>query len=98
MAGRHRFRILRSPDRVPVARMPHDLVKWWVAYRWFRTLSKDGTWQRIHDGLHVPVRNLEGRDPGPTACALDSRSAQSAEGGEKISFDKFKHCRGRKST
>jgi transposase len=38
----------------------------------------------------------EGRDPEPSACALDSRSVQSAEGGEAISFDKFKHCRGRK--
>jgi transposase len=76
--------------------VPHDLVKWWVAYRWFRTLAKDGTWQRIHDGLHARVRNAEGRAAEPTACALDSQSAQSAEGGEAISFDKFKHCRGRK--
>ncbi|MGH3281687.1 MAG: IS5 family transposase [Trebonia sp.] len=76
--------------------MPHDLVKWWVAYRWFRTLAKDGTWRRIHDGLHARVRTGEGRAPEPTACALDSQSAQSSEGGEAISFDKFKHCRGRK--
>jgi transposase len=76
--------------------MPHDLVKWWVAYRWFRTLAKDGTWQRIHDGLHARVRNEEGRAAGPTACALDSQSAQSAEGGEPVSSGKFKHCRGRK--
>jgi transposase len=76
--------------------MPHDLVKWWAAYRWFRTLAGDGTWRRIHDGLHARVRNQEGRAPEPTACALDSQSAQSSEGGEEISFDKFKHCRGRK--
>lgn len=36
------------------------------------------------------------RGPVPTACSLDSQSAQSAEGGEEIGFDKFKHCRGRK--
>jgi len=76
--------------------MPHDLVKWWAAYRWFRTLSQDGTWRRVHDGLHARVRNEEGRAAGPTACALDSQSVQSSEGGEEISFDKFKHCRGRK--
>ncbi len=76
--------------------MPHDLVKWWVAYRWFRTLARDGTWRRVHDGLHAVVRNEEGRAAEPTACALDSQSVQSAEGGEEISFDKFKHCRGRK--
>jgi transposase len=76
--------------------VPHDLVKWRVAYRWFRTLARDGTWQRIHDGLHARVRTGEGRAAGPAACALDSRSAQSAEGGESISFDKFRHCRGRR--
>jgi transposase len=55
--------------------MPHDLVKWWAAYRWFRTLSSDGTWRRIHDGLHAQVHAREGRAPEPTACALDSQSA-----------------------
>ncbi len=76
--------------------MPHDLVKWHAAYRWFRTLARDGTWQRVHDGLHARIRIGEGRDPEPSACALDSRSVQSSEGGEAISFDRFKHCRGRK--
>jgi transposase len=76
--------------------IPHDLVKWWVAYRWFRTLSKDGTWRAIHDELHRAVRAAEGRAGEPTACSMDAQSVQSAEGGEKVGFDKFKHCRGRK--
>lgn len=76
--------------------IPHDLVKWWVAYRWFRTLGRDSTWQRIHDELHLQVRRAEGRQDEPTACAMDAQSVQSAEGGEQIGFDKFKHCRGRK--
>jgi transposase len=76
--------------------IPHDLVKWWVAYRWFRTLAKDGTWRIIHDELHRAVRVAEGRAEEPTACSLDAQSVQSAEGGEQIGFDKFKHCRGRK--
>ena len=75
--------------------IPHDLVKWRVAYRWFRTLARDGTWQRVHGGLHARVRSDEGRAAEPAACALDSRSAQSPEGGEAISFGKFRHCRGR---
>lgn len=76
--------------------LPHDLVKWWVAYRWFRTLSKDGTWRDIHDELHRAVRAADGRADEPTACSMDAQSVHSAEGGEQIGFDKFKHCRGRK--
>ena len=76
--------------------LPHDLVTWWVAYRWFRALSKDGTWRRVHDALYAQVRQAQGRAPEPTACSLDAQSVQSAEGGEAIGFDKFKHCRGRK--
>ena len=76
--------------------LPHDLVRWWVAYRWFRDLSKDGTWRRVHDALYAQVREAEHRAAEPSACSLDSQSVQSAEGGEAIGFDKFKHCRGRK--
>jgi transposase len=76
--------------------LPHDLVKWQVAYRWFRTLGRDGTWRRIHHELRVRARRAEGRQDEPTACAMDSQCAESAEGGEQIGFDKFKHCRGRK--
>ncbi|MGH3197344.1 MAG: transposase [Streptosporangiaceae bacterium] len=71
-------------------------MKWWAAYRWFRTLNKDGTWRLIHDELHRKVREADGRGPGPTACSLDSQSAQSAGGGEEIGSGKFRHCRGRK--
>ncbi|MFZ1984168.1 MAG: hypothetical protein WAU91_07125 [Desulfatitalea sp.] len=47
----------------------------WVAYRWFRTLSKDGTWRAVHDELHRVVRTTEGRSAEPTACSMDSPSA-----------------------
>jgi transposase len=67
--------------------IPHDLVKWWVAYRWFRTLSKDGTWRAIHDELHRAVRAAEGRAGEPTACSMDAQSVQSAEGGFRVGAD-----------
>jgi transposase len=74
--------------------LPHDLVTWWVAYRWFRVLTRDGTWQMVHEALRIAAREAEGRDPEPAACSLDAQSVASAEGGEAIGFDKFKHCRG----
>jgi transposase len=76
--------------------MPRDLVRWDVAYRWFRAWSADGTWARIHDQLRDLVRAAEGRDPQPSAAVLDSQSAKSAEGGEDIGYDAGKRVRGRK--
>lgn len=79
----------------PWRQLPHDLVRWWIAYRWFGTLARKGTWQAIHDVLYRQVRALEGRAAEPTAWSLDSQFVVSAEGSQEIGFDKFKHCRGR---
>jgi transposase len=76
--------------------VPHDLVPWDVAYRWFRCWSTDGTWNRVHDRLRDLVRVAEGRDPQPSAAVLDSQTAHSHEGGEAIGWDAGKRTRGRK--
>jgi transposase len=76
--------------------VPHDLVPWDAAYRWFQAWSADGTWRRVHDALRDRVREREGRDRQPTAAVLDSQSARSAEGGEAIGYDAGKRVRGRK--
>ena len=36
--------------------IPHDLVKWHAAYRWFRTLARDGTWQRTRAASSARTR------------------------------------------
>jgi transposase len=33
---------------------------------------KDGTWERIHDTLQPRVREMEGREPTPSAAIIDS--------------------------
>jgi transposase len=76
--------------------VPHDLVPWDVAYRWFRCWSTDGTWNRVHDRLRDLVRVAEGRDPQPSAAVLDSQTAHSHEGGEAIGWDAGKRTRGSK--
>ena len=75
---------------------PHDLAPWWVAYRWFRDWSADGTWARIHDVLRERLRIAEGRDPQPSAGVLDSQSIKTSHGGEAIGYDAGKRTRGRK--
>jgi len=76
--------------------VPHDLVPWDVAYRWFRCWSADGTWDLVHDQLRDAVRVRAGKDPQPSAGVLDSQTAHSHQGGAAIGFDMGKRTRGRK--
>jgi transposase len=76
--------------------VPHDLVPWDVAYRWFARWTRQGVWDRVHDLLRERVRRADGRDGQPSAAVLDSQSVRSSEGGEAIGYDAGKRVRGRK--
>jgi transposase len=76
--------------------IPHDLVPWWAAYRWYRTWAADGTWDAVHDGLRAVARIAAGRDRGPSAAVLDAQSVKSSEGGQARGVDMGKKITGRK--
>jgi len=88
------FYVLRSGCQWRM--IPHDLVPWWTAYRWYRAWAADGTWDRIHDRLGVAVRIAEGKDPAPSAAVLDAQSVKSSEGGQARGVDMGKKITGRK--
>lgn len=88
------FYVLRSGCQWRM--IPHDLVPWWTAYRWYRAWAADGTWDAVHDALRAAARAAAGRDPAPSAAVLDAQSVKSSEGGQDRGVDMGKKITGRK--
>ncbi|WP_326770909.1 IS5 family transposase (plasmid) [Streptomyces sp. NBC_01591] len=88
------FYVLRSGCQWRM--LPRDLMPWDAAHRWFTKWRRDGTWDRVHDGLRRQVRVGAGRDPEPSAAVIDAQSIKTSEGGEARGFDAGKRTTGRK--
>ena len=52
-----------------------------TVYNIFRKFQADGTWEAIWRGLHVVLREREGRDASPSAAIIDSQTIKSAAKG-----------------
>lgn len=76
--------------------LPHDLPAWQTVYYYFRLFQKSLLWEDLNTIIRERVRVKEGREPQASAMIIDSQSAKSAEGGEKVGFDGGKLVKGRK--
>ena len=76
--------------------LPHDLPVWQTVDYYFRLFQKSQLWEKLNTIVREHVRVKEGREPRASAMIIDSQSAKSAEGGEKIGFDGGKLVKGRK--
>jgi putative transposase len=78
--------------------LPADFPPWETVYHYFRAWTADGTLSRMHDGLRAQLRQVQGRNPDPTAAAADSQSVRAAETVAKTSrgYDAGKKTNGRK--
>jgi transposase len=78
--------------------LPVDFPPWPTVYHYFNKWDRDGTLNRMHNGLREQVRLAEGRQAEPSAAILDSQSVRGAETVAKTSrgFDGGKKVNGRK--
>jgi transposase len=78
--------------------LPVDFPPWRTVYHYFRKWDRDGTLNRLHNGLREQVRLAEGRSADPSAAILDSQSVRAAETVARSGrgFDGGKKVNGRK--
>ncbi|GHO97474.1 hypothetical protein KSF_075220 [Reticulibacter mediterranei] len=78
--------VLRSG--CPWRSLPHDFPAWQTVHHYFRIWRQQGVWDQVLDALRGQMRTQQGRDPQPSAAAIDSQSIKtSAVRGPEKGYD-----------
>jgi len=77
--------------------MAHDLPPWHTIYQQTQRWLKAGLFEDIVHDLRMLMREIDGRNPHPSAAILDSRTVQSSpESGQRAGYDGHKRRKGSK--
>ncbi len=77
--------------------LPREYPPWQTVYYHFWKWRRDGRLRQAHDRLREAVRQVEGREPDPSAAVIDSQAAKSTGvGGPERGYDGAKRLAGSK--
>jgi putative transposase len=76
--------------------LPHDLPPWQTVYYHHRKWRKSRLWEQINQKIREEVREVEGREPTPSAAIVDAQSVKTTLVKGKRGFDGGKKIDGRK--
>jgi transposase len=77
--------------------MAHDMPPWHTIYQQTQRWLKAGVFEAMVHDLRMLMREIDGRNPHPSAAILDSRTLQSSpESGQRAGYDGHKRRKGSK--